>query len=146
VNLARMQAMGQLVSEADFVTMLLAGTHVVLTIKQTASVASCAVPPGGPSMVDTNLKGLKEMGRLLHFCGPDWWVLPSPHELAVMMSLRSVNDSLPMTLLQQTLYWHYRPEVCIDKKLVNFLVSTLVFATELADKAKVCRSELACSQ
>ena len=78
-----LQAMGRPVSEGDFATMLLAGTHVVLTMKQTASVAECTVPPDCPSMVDTNLGSLREMGRLLQSCGPDWWVLPSPHQLVV---------------------------------------------------------------
>ena len=47
------------------------------------SVAECAVPPGAPSMIDTTLKGLTELGRMLQSCVPEWWVLASMQERTV---------------------------------------------------------------
>jgi hypothetical protein len=72
---ALVQAMGRSVSADDFKVALLSGTHFAVLMKQADSVAGCAVPPGAPSIIDTTLNGLKDLGRLLQLCAPEWWVL-----------------------------------------------------------------------
>lgn len=38
-------------------------------------VAMCSVPPGCPSMADTTVQGLTELGGIWQSCAPDWCVL-----------------------------------------------------------------------
>jgi hypothetical protein len=77
-SLATMQAMGQSVSEEDFRSAVQSATLFVDMMLKVRSVAKCAVPPlpppGAPSITDTTLKGLNELGCLVQSCAPQWWV------------------------------------------------------------------------
>ena len=72
--LASLQAKAQSVAAEDFQLAVQSGTRFVDMMKKVESVAEYAVPPGAPSMTDTTLTGITELGRLSRSCAPQWWV------------------------------------------------------------------------
>ena len=87
-TLAGMQAKQQSVSAEDFRLAVLSGTQFVDMTKNVDSVGEYAVPPGAPSMVDTTLKGLNELGCLLWSCAAQWWVQAGLLSWAAVMQHR----------------------------------------------------------
>jgi hypothetical protein len=73
-NLATLQAKGQSLSVEDFQSAVQSGVQFVAMMTKGDSVAECAVPPGAPSMIDTTLKGITELGCLSQSCAPQWCV------------------------------------------------------------------------
>ena len=73
-TLATLQAKGLSVVEEDIQSAVQSGIRFVDMMKKIDSVAECAVPPGGPSIIDTTLTGMIELGCLSRSCAPQWWV------------------------------------------------------------------------
>ena len=71
-NLATMQAMKRLVSAPNFSAAVLSCRAFLTLVVEAHSVAECAVPMGAPSLIDTTLNGVHEMGCLLQWYAPDW--------------------------------------------------------------------------
>ena len=51
------------------------GYFFVGTVKEADKVAECSVPPGCPSMADTTVQGLTELGGMWRSCASDWCTL-----------------------------------------------------------------------
>ena len=91
--------------------------------------------PGAPSIIDTTFNGLKDLGRLLQLCAPEWWVLALSHELTVTEMFASAIDSDTSAAADSGAY--IRPEVCMEQQPVKLLISALSLATQLESKAQV---------
>ena len=105
------------------------------------AVAECAVPPGAPSMVDTTLKGLTEMGHLLRSCAPmNWWVqaglLIRLHIADHLVILFDINAGNTVAADAKCVHLLHRPQVCMDEKLARVLVEALACATDPEMKAE----------
>ena len=66
------QAMGRPVSAEAFEWTVRSGFLFVGLVGEADEVAMCSVPPGCPSMADTTVQGLTELGGIWQSCAPDW--------------------------------------------------------------------------
>ena len=67
-----MQVTGRPIFAKNFDWSMRSGYCFVGIVEEAHEVAECSVPPGCPSMADTTVQGLTELGGIWRMHAPDW--------------------------------------------------------------------------